>query len=168
MRLVLTIGVMVMSILPFAMMAAFSGDIGERLSSFSNLEEDNSANERQYWFNVYINDALVSWIGQGIGGKIFDWGIFTLLFFLGWFGTLFYIGGMVLLIGRLYTGSAARYDSFIGVARAVVMANFVMFSLGNPTLGIQGMMIWGLLGIGLAGQKYHQAHQQPYALNSIN
>ena len=162
MRLVITIAVMVLCILPLTQLDAFSDVISSRLETFSNIEEDHSASVRQYYFEAQIGDALTSWTGQGVGGHIYDWGIFALLFNLGWLGTIFYIGGLLLLLMKLYQGSESRADSFIGVSRAVALAIFALTPLQTPFTEIKGMILWGFIGIGLAGKKYcqHQRHLQ--------
>ena len=148
MRLGITVIVLLLAVIPFTTMDAFSDDISERLGSLSSIEEDGSANTRAYWFSIHVGNALTSWLGEGIGGKIYDWGIFTPLFVLGWLGTIFYLSGVLLLLLRLYIGTEDRSDAFISIARAVAIANFVMLPLGNPTLEVQGVIFWGFLGMG--------------------
>ena len=155
MRLVIITVVMFLCLVPLTTLDAFSEVIQGRLETFSNIEADNSASVRQYYFESQIGDALTSWTGLGVGGHVYDWGIFALLFNLGWFGTSFYIGGLLLLFLKLYQGSESRADAFIGVARAVALATFALTPLQTPFTEIKGMILWGFIGIGLAGKKHY-------------
>ena len=155
MRLVIITVVMFLCLVPLTTLDAFSEVIQGRLETFSNLEADNSASVRQYYFESQIGEALTSWLGQGVGGHVYDWGIFALLFNLGWLGTIFYVGGLLLLLLKLYQGSESRADAFIGVARAVALATFALTPLQTPFTEIKGMILWGFIGIGLAGKKYY-------------
>ena len=155
MRLALIIALMILCILPLTTIDTFSDVIYGRLESFSNLGSDHSGSSRIYYFTSQIGDALNSWTGEGVGGKVYDWGIFSLLFNLGWLGTIFYVSGILLLLWRLYQGNESRGDAFIAVARSIALAAFIMVPLVTPFVGPIGMILWSFIGIGLAGKKYY-------------
>ena len=150
-------------VVPLTAVETLGGNINSRFATFTNLENDSSASARAYFFQLQIDEALTSFIGKGIGDKHYDWGIFTLLFNLGWFGTVFYMAGMLPLTIGLFRDCQDRSDTFFFASRAVVLSNIIQLPFGSVTGGILGMMLWGFLGISLSAQKYHR-HQ--FAENS--
>ena len=158
MRLIMTILIMALCIIPLTTIEPFSQVIGTRLQTFSDIENDTSANERQATYQRLLGSALTSGVGEGISGQRLDSAILSMLLELGWLGTLFYLGGMLLLVLRLFQSSVAS-DPFIGTARAIVVSALIRFPLNIPMLGISGLLLWTFIGIGVAGLKYYQ-HQQ--------
>ena len=167
MRLAIIIALMMLCIIPLTTIDAFSEDIYGRLETLSNLESDGSGNSRIYYFTSQIGDALTSWTGEGLGGKVYDWGIFSLLFNLGWLGTIFYIGGILLLFVQLYRGNESRADAFIAVARAIALAAFVMVPLVTPFEGATGMVLWSFIGIAMAGKNYQSQRAKSQTINTL-
>jgi hypothetical protein len=82
-----------------------------------------------------------------------------MLFQLGWIGTIFYMGGMILLIFSLFQSSEVGFDPFAIGARAAVISAVVRLPINVPMLGVSGTILWGFLGIGLAAHQYHH-HQR--------
>lgn len=158
-RLVITVMVMVLCVLPLATLEPFSAVISERTETFSDLENDNSANARKATYQELLGTALTSLLGQGIGGPAHDSAILTMLLELGWFGTIFYIGGLLLVLLSLFQSSESRFDPFAGVARAVALAVFTRIPFAVPFVEAQGMILWGFLGLGMIAKKYYQYHQ---------
>ncbi|NEP14467.1 MAG: O-antigen ligase domain-containing protein [Symploca sp. SIO1A3] len=163
MRLIITIMMTALCVVPLTVLEPFSEVINSRFESLSNLEEDTSANDRQEAFHATIGVALISFLGWGIGSDSVDSGLLSTLLDLGWFGTIPYIGGILLLIFSLFQGSESRSDQFVSAARAIVMASFMQMPLGYPHLGSQGMVFWGFLGICIAAKKYYQ-HQRIHSV----
>ncbi|WP_264319845.1 O-antigen ligase domain-containing protein [Zarconia navalis] len=155
-RLLVTILVTVLCVVPLTTLEPFSTILSSRFESLSNIEEDNSAAARQEAYSLALNDALNSFLGSGIGGPSFDSGILSILLDLGWLGTIFYLSGILLLLFSLFQWSAIRTDKFASAARSIVFATFVQLPLGLPHIGEQGMILWGFLSLGMAAQKYSQ------------
>jgi len=171
MRLIITILVMGVCVFPVTTIAPFSEMINSRLQTFSNLENDTSANDRANTYQRTLGIALSQVLGKGIGnnvnttadGKVetvqMDSGILDTLFAIGWFGTIFYLGGIVLIFFNLFQGSEGSFDPFASAARAICLGIFVQMPLSSMTLGVSGVIFWGFSGMGMAAQKYYQ-HQR--------
>ncbi len=175
MRLIVTILIMAVCVVPLITIEPFATTITPRLQTLSNLDKDNSANVRKGIYERGLNSALTNALGNGIGntyvakdGKlepvIIDSGILDLLFTLGWFGAVFYLGGVLLLLYNLFQYSEYRFDPFMAAARAISISCFMMLPGGNAMVSFTGIVLWGFLGIAIAGHKYHQ-HQRTAKLD---
>lgn len=153
-RLLVTILAMVLCLVPLAMTEQFAGDLGERFATFSNLQDDPSAIARHRDFSRLIGPALSSVLGEGIERETMDNSILAMFFYLGWFGALPYLGGMLLLVFRLFQASQVNSALFVVACRAVVVSVLVRMPLNGAVLGASGAMLWGCLALGLAAQKW--------------
>lgn len=156
MRVIVAVAMTALLVVPLVTIEPFATSINSRFDTFSNLEEDNSANTRKEIFNNTINQALTSFLGSGIGGPSFDSGVLSMLLDLGWLGALFYLSGMVGLLFRAFQMSPKSADPLPNAARAIAFATFVQIPLGRPHIEVQGTILWGFLGIAIAGKKYYQ------------
>ncbi|VEP15939.1 O-antigen ligase like membrane family protein [Hyella patelloides LEGE 07179] len=165
-RLILVFLIMIVCIAPLTQIEQFSG-VTERLGTFGNLENDGSADARQETYEEVLGEALTNWFGQGIGGKQYDSTLLALLMNLGWIGTIFYGGGMLLLILNLFYQSASRNDAFATAMRGVVMTVVARLPLNSPLKEVQGIIFWGFLGLGVAAHRYYQ-YQKMLSLREAN
>jgi hypothetical protein len=152
-RLLGTLMVIAIAIIPLTTAEPFSQLTG-RLETFSSLENDQSAIERQQSYSNLRDSALTSFVGQGISGQRLDSAILSMLFELGWIGTIGYAGGIFLLTSTLYRAPLTGFDPFIVTARAIVISALVRLPVNVPMLGASGLLLWSFLGIGLAGIKF--------------
>jgi hypothetical protein len=159
MRSISTVLVIALLALPVTTIEPFSKTINDRLSTFSNLEEDGSARVRKQNFEYQIGSALTNFTGDGIGGSFHDNTILALLLNLGWFGTIFYMGGLLLLVAKLFQSSTGNFDPFTSATRAIVVSALVRIPVNAPIAGVSGVVLWGFLGLGLVANKYYQ-HQR--------
>lgn len=159
MRLIITVLVIALLVVPLTTIEPFSKTINNRLSTFSNLEEDGSAKVRKENFEYQIDSALNSFTGEGIGGSFYDNTFLALLFNIGWFGTVFYMGGLLLLVFKLFRCSEGYFDPFTGATRAIVTSALVRLPVNAPIAGVSGVVLWGFLAMGLMAQNYYQ-HQR--------
>lgn len=165
MRLILTICVMGLCVLPLAITPPFSEVINSRIQSLSKPENDVSYNERSATYNRSLSLALSQGLGEGLGTisrsskLVLDSGILEMFFTMGWFGTIPYLSGIFLLFFQLLQSSEGRFDPFVSAARAISTCTFVQIFFGNVFIGLYGMVFWGFLGIGIAAHKYYQ-HQR--------
>ncbi|MEM8502889.1 MAG: O-antigen ligase domain-containing protein [Cyanobacteria bacterium P01_D01_bin.1] len=162
MQIFVMIAVFGVAIFSLASIDSFSA-IGDRVGSLTRLQTDGSANIRLRTFGLLIDDALASFVGKGIGDRHYDWGIFIFLFNLGWFGTVFYAGGLLMLVLRLCQGNEGRNDKFVAAARAVVLSTIIQLPFGSVVIDSSGMMLWVMLSMGIAAKKYYR-EQRLYAL----
>lgn len=170
MRLLVTILVMAICVVPLTTLEPFSKAINSRLQTLTALDQDNSANVRKEIYEDGLSKALTNGLGNGIGNTFFvaddgtlkpvviDSGFLDTFFTLGWFGAIPYLGGMILLFLQVLQYSEIRADAFMAAARAVGIGCFVSLPGGSAMLGFSGMILWSFLAIVMAAHKYHQ-HQ---------
>lgn len=154
-RALITIVILALCILPLATSNQFSDQLGDRFASFSNLEQDHSANVRQQDFQALVVPALTNFFGDGLGNGIGDNGLFSMLFQLGWFGVIFYSGGIFLLVYQVFQSSEGKFDLFAAAARAVIVSNLIRLPVNGVVEGAGGVLLWTFLGISLAANKYY-------------
>jgi hypothetical protein len=170
MRLMLTIVVMVLCILPLTTMEQFSESINSRFESLTDLQNDQSFNDRSGNYEENLNKALTEWLGKGLGGsgEHIDSAVLDTLFSLGWLGTVFYAGGLLLLLIKLFLDSEGGSDSFASATRGICLSIFVMLIFSSLMLGLSGAVFWGFLGIGTAANRYNQYQKQIHKLQKHN
>ena len=160
MRLVITILAIAILVVPLASMEQFSGKLGERFTSFSNLEEDNSLSGRQEWFQSQIGTALTTYAGLGIGSGKQDSAILSTLFSLGWFGTICYVSGLLMLVYKVFQTDNNSYNLILGTVRAIAMTCLVRIPVNITSISeVGGIMLWGFLALAIASKKYYY-HQR--------
>ena len=171
-RLVLTITVILLCVLPLATMEPFSEAIGGRLQTLVDFQTDDSAQGRQEDFKYYIASAVTNVTGSGIERQSWDNTILALLNYIGWVGTVPYLGGMLLIVMQLFLSPAGRIDPFIAVSRAIVVSCLVRLPANGIVFGPSCVLLWGFLGIGLAAIKYHhhqaQLNSTQLSLNNLS
>jgi hypothetical protein len=169
-RLVMTLLVMGLCVTPLTRIEPFAGTIQTRVESFSNLEDDSSARIRQEIYETGLVNALSNILGNGIGNTfvvnkegqiskiVIDSGVLDIFFTLGWFGGMFYLGGLGMILYMLLQSTATAIDPFMGAVRAVSIGILSTLALNSSMLAADGMILWGFLGIAIAAQRYHHYH----------
>jgi hypothetical protein len=169
MRLIVTIFLGFILLVPLSTIPPMSTAIGERVESLSNFEEDDSYRARVQGYRSLIDDALVEFIGKGIknpiesvegledGYEIGDNGILVLLFSLGWIGLLPYLSNLILLVLRLRETCIRNNDFLVNACYAIVLGILSQLFLKSITNGAMGMILWGFLGIGLSARNYYHS-----------
>lgn len=174
-RMIIGIALTILVIMPLTTVEPFSEQITSRIESFSDLESDRSFRVRMdrvqrsmdYVSTQFIGSGLLSpdmTSIEGIGGsslasKYFsfnDFGYLTLLVSLGWFGSITYLSGLVLLFLKAFQTHPYRIDIFAICSRAIALASVLRFMTANITTGAYAMPIWGFLGIAIAACKYYK------------
>jgi hypothetical protein len=135
----------------------FSENIRRRFATFSDLENDGSGQKRLASFGELIVPALKSFFGEGIGDKSYDNGILAMLFNFGWFGSSFYMGGLIALLWLVWSNKHILFDPFLAASRAIATAVLAQFPLGGTTNSAQGTILWIFLGISIAGVLFCQS-----------
>ncbi|MDZ8239545.1 MAG: O-antigen ligase domain-containing protein [Nostoc sp. ChiQUE01a] len=172
MRLITIIVVMAVCVVPLTTIEPISQVVSARLETFSNLEKDNSFKDRSESYDKNLSLALSNALGNGLGNiwkvnektgqievVVIDSGILDMFFTLGWFGAIFYMGGLILLIISVSKYGEGRFDSFISAARAIGISSATQLVIGSGMLSVAGMILWGFLAMAMAGHKYY-LHQQ--------
>lgn len=176
MRLIVTLMAMALLVIPLTTVEPFSDVINARLQTLVNVQDDQSYSARSAGYSQALGMALTEFMGKGLGSAIAsddlggnDSGVLTLFFVLGWFGTLFYLGGLIMLMLNL-ARPVKSSDPFISGARAVTLGAFAQIALNNVMLSTFGIVLWGFLGMVLAAQRYYwyQQFAQPQNMNDLS
>jgi len=179
MRLILTLLLMALLVVPLATIEPFATPIQERLESLSAAQsgDDFSLQERTQGYEDLLAIALTEVVGSGIGGRGralpasviggSDSGILPLLFTLGWAGTLPYLMGIVLIVYHLFQTKESRNDPFSSASRAIVFGSISQVWLNNIFAGDVAMILWSFLGIGMAASHYYSRQRRIRATGYI-
>ncbi len=175
MRLIIIILVMAICVVPLTTIEPISGVLAARLETFSNLQEDGSFKDRSGSYDKNLGLALSNGLGNGLGNiwkvnektgqievVVIDSGILDMFFTLGWFGAIFYMGGLILLIISVSSYGEGRFDSFVSAARAIGISSSAQLVIGSGMLSVAGMILWGFLAMAMAGHKYYSNPQIAY------
>ncbi len=161
-RLLATILAMILCIVPIATMEPFNQIVGDRLATFSNLEDDQSSQSRQSSYSGFLQEASTNVVGNGIGGPRYDSAVLSFLLDLGWIGTAMYITGMLLITLSIFRYKASKQDMFLPALKAILLSTYIKFPLNTPMIGSSGIILWSALGLGLAAIKYNSYVNQQY------
>ncbi len=176
MRLMVTILIMALCVVPLANIEPFSEVISDRFQTFTNIERDQSFSDRSDNYEKNLNIALSKVFGNGIGGTwtvdrdgkliaiVLDSGILDTFFSLGWFGGIPYLGSILLILYELFQGSEGRSDSFASASRSISVAIVFQLIFSSLMISLAGVVFWSFLGMGMAAKKYHQ-YQRVYFEN---
>jgi len=158
-RIIIIIMVLALGVVPLTTIEPFSENIISRLGTPSNLENDSSAKGRINLYHTEIGSAFTNVLGNGIEKQsVLDSGIIDIFSSLGWFGGIFYLGGILLIFLKLSQDTGVCLDPFFSIARAISFSSFFGIVFGRQQLGAPGVIWWGFLGIAMAASKYYH-HQ---------
>lgn len=164
-RIIVVITVLALGVIPLTTIEPFAERITPRLETLFNLETDKSSNDRQDLYRQEIDSALTNIIGNGMEKQeILDSGVIDILSSLGWFGGIFYLGGILMLFWRLFQDARFNLDPFISICRAISFCSLVGLIFGRQQIGAPGVILWGFLGLGMAACKYY-LHQRNVSQN---
>ena len=159
-RLVFSIMVLAVCLLPVVSQPNLATLITTRLETFSDLGHDESFGARAKMYRLLTNDALSDPFGGGLNnqevarGMALDSGLLTLVFSMGWLGSALFAAGLGSLF--LQKGQALeKRDEFLSVGKAAMIAILAQVVGGNVFVSVTGVMLWMLAGMYLAAHKYH-------------
>ena len=159
-RFVLSGALLIVCLLPLLSDPRMANVIGDRVKTFTDLREDESFGDRLEMYRVLTNDVTDNPFGHGLKnlesshGMAVDSGILTVVFSLGWLGSLLFAAGIVSLF-LMKKSWMATSDEFPGIAKAIMIAILVQVIGGNVFVSVTGAMFWMLAGMYLAAGKYH-------------
>lgn len=171
-RLLTSIFLVVLIILPVTTIEPFSTVISERFESFTDTEEDGSYEARLEGYSRLIGVAMGEYVGKGIKNPIepdvelktdfvvFDNGILTLLFSLGWIGGLPYTLSMLLPLAPIRQTYLKNNDLFVNATFAIIVGLLAQIMLKTINSSSMGMILWGFLGIGMSARNYYSYQNQ--------
>ena len=177
-RLLLTILLIGLLVLPLANMDPFADIINTRLNSLSDIQNDTSFNERAERYADFITTSLLNPLGAGLGvtglaanklasgsGGVLgndsrlvdlDSGVLDILLSLGWLGGLPYLWGLIWLVVYSLREREKGVDLFADVSRSIALGGLVGLIGGNSLVQLGGMVTWSFLGMSLAACQYHR------------
>jgi len=167
-RLALTIILLAIIVVPLSTIEPFATTIFTRMETLGDLSNDGSALERQAAFSILINDALSQIIGTGIGTFDTDSAFLVLMFELGWIGAILYMGSLITIVVKAFSFNVKTDDIFIPIIRAVLIKSVFFLAAGPTMRGSSGVILWGFLGIALAGREYYQALENKAGISIDN
>lgn len=164
-RLVATIIAAGILIVPLTFVEPFSDIISSRLETLTAVSDpsaDISYRARAQGYSELLNLALSQFLGRGLGYVITsnsigsrDSSILAMLFNLGWLGTIPYLLGIIMLLFKLFQATQNREDPFVSLSFSIALAVFMQIGLNLINDSSIGMVLWGFIGIGMAGYKYN-------------
>ncbi len=172
-RVILLMSVSAIIVVPLSMIEPFSGFISERLDSLSSISGDASLSTRQTAYNLLFGKALIEVVGKGIGFDLrnlaqistFDGAILPMMFWLGWIGLVFFVGGLYLLFWKMFEGKISQTDNFAKASRAIAIGLFIQIGFNLIFVASLAMVFWGFLGIAIAANSHHENTKKDLLLN---
>lgn len=155
-RLLLALGLTLAVLIPVAMSSEIGTRTGARMESFTNLEEDGSLQARQHMYQTATVEALLNPIGEGIGTNGFDSGYVTILYQFGWIGSLFYLGGLFMMIKHVVFNSTSDEKKFETLCVGITLAYTALMFLGVQVKGVNGSMFWTIMSLAVASRLYQE------------
>ncbi|MET3551586.1 MULTISPECIES: glucose-6-phosphate isomerase [Burkholderia] len=160
MRILISGVVLVGLCVPLLTVGPVADRLGARLQSITNLKDDRSYDDRNKFYATFAQTAFTDVAGEGMGatgastklssdsgelGKYgsFDSGVMNVPFVLGWPGTLLYLAGVVMLLGRtLRAAFKLRKDKFVGACLSLCLSVFAMLVFTNSLIGTGGLLLF--------------------------
>jgi hypothetical protein len=167
-RLIFTLTLCLIIIVPVASIEPFAGRISDRFDSIANIEQDNSFYQRSRNYDKNLQLALSTFEGKGFGNSVafnketgkfdkvvLDSGIMDIFFTLGWIGAIPYLTGLLMIIMGLAKSTMAETDSFMNASRSLGIGYSIQLFFGSSMTGVTGLLMWGFLGAAMASHTYH-------------
>ncbi len=134
--------------------------VSDRLSTFSSLATDTSANDRVEVYRVFSDRLAANLMGEGFGANAstvsisearhplasIDSGLLETFLIYGIFGGTVYFAALTALLIEAARARAFQDGSLDG-SFAVVIAMLAVLPLGTSHVGEIGMLVWVALGI---------------------
>ncbi|MEM6611249.1 MAG: O-antigen ligase family protein [Cyanobacteria bacterium P01_C01_bin.72] len=161
-RAIITIVFLVLIMAPLATVEPFSGVISSRIETFVNLGNDGSLQSRLGQLEQASSIAASEFIGWGLvapgqspNGSFStnDNGYLGILITFGWFGTLVYMSGILLLIAKVLLSK--NLDIFAIASRAIAIGSLARMATSNVTTEQYAMPIWCFLAMAVASHQYY-------------
>ena len=160
-------------VLPTVTLSPLDKVVAARMDTFSDLQDDDSYQQRREFYLEFLAVAVTTVEGAGIGSvgvstKLtytgqpsrfanFDSGIMQIPFVLGWFGSAAYLAGLFLLV-RSALAAGAAIDPVAAAAQAVVLSFLALMVFANSLIAPEGTTFWTFLGLALAAHRYGRLH----------
>ena len=168
-RRVVTLVVVALLALPLTTIPSFRKIILPRLTTLTNISQDNSFIKRVEFSQTNAGELVEVAAGNGLGttgGAIklgmsatsvrsLDNGFLELFYLFGWPGGAMFLLGVAALLIQAFRFAEARHDPFAGAARAVTIALVSILPIGDVFTGPTGTLLWAMMGLGIAAHAHH-------------
>jgi hypothetical protein len=165
-RLVMLVFLGAILCVPLMLIGPISEQVGGRVSTLGNLEEDGSLGARVgvYERAVFI---LTRPIGLGLGSLggaaqfgvgrrvALDSGLLAIPYVLGWPGSLLFFGGLFMMVRVVMRTRQHESDEFGIFAGSIALAFMAALLFANQLIGPKGMVVWAFLALALAARAYY-------------
>lgn len=158
-RLVLALALVLAILVPLATTGEIGNRTEDRFETFSNLEEDGSLQDRQYMYQTATIEALLNPIGEGLGSTRFDSGFVTVIYQLGWLGSLLYLLGLFKLMKMIVLGGPNSEEKFVSLSAGIAVAYFTLMLMGPQTVEVKGCIFWAFSSLVIASRLYRKRDQ---------
>lgn len=168
-KMLINVLITILILLPVTTIEPFSTVIGERIESFSDVDDDGSLSSRKEAANALFGVALVEFVGGGLRNPIApnvkiemkdsyvigDNGILVLLFSLGWIGTLPYLLSLTLLIFQIRQTCLKNKDLVLQASYGIILGLLSQIFFKTVTDATMAVFLWGFIGIGMSARNYY-------------
>ncbi len=160
-RIFLSIALLVVCVVPLASSERVAVTISRRADTFADLSQDESFRDRVDMYRTLAADVVETPFGYGfenradVKGFAVDSGILTVLFALGWLGSLLFAAGTLALCFKL-ANPVDRNDQFSIASKGIVIAILAQVIGGNVFVNVTGAMFWMFAGFFLAASQRHR------------
>lgn len=146
---------------PLTFSAPFAELLSSRFSTFNNIQDDGSLNERRAIYDRGLVAVATNPLGDGIGrtinDDIIDSALLDLLLTLGWWGAALYLAAIGLLLFNFTGYCGYQHDPFMTAARAISVAITPTLLIASQMLEATGVLYWSFLAFTIAA---HRSQQQ--------
>lgn len=156
-RVIAILALVAVVTVPLIMSGEIGDQAGERMETFSNLEEDGSLQARQRMYSTVGVELLFNPIGQGLGARTFDSDFVTILFQLGLIGGLVYLGGLLMMLIPVLRDTPSS-DRFAVLVSGIALSYFALMLMGPQVVGIKGCVFWSCMALAVASRRYYAEH----------
>jgi len=175
-RTLLSVMAIALCLLPFLADPRVAPLVKDRIQTFTDLGHDDSFGSRADMYSELIEQSIENPAGFGLSNQTvwqntpIDSGIISMLFSLGWLGTLLFAAGI--LSGFLALRAGPGTDPFAVAGRAIAVAILAQIVGGNTFVGINAVIFWMFVGMGLSGNRAYEAeyarHPARYANEELS
>ena len=154
-RLLVSLVVMLLILVPLINMEPFSTVILKRLETLTNLQNDGSGLARQGTYEAILENISTNFVGDGIGALEGDSALIVIVN-LGWIGGIPYVGGLIFGVLLVLMEPNRNNDLMLPVIRGILLKSLIFLLSSVTVKGAHGMLLWGFLGLGLSRVHYYR------------
>jgi len=155
------------ALLPFIAVGPVAQIVNARFQTFGSLGTDVSLKARISVYEQVLPDSALNFLGEGLGSTGvasglassgvpqggYDSGIINIFITLGSVGAVFYAFGMAMLFASAFPRRRPP-GGFLVTVYSVAISVLAQLAFFSAHVGVTGMLLWGFLGLTLAGQMH--------------